>query len=637
MFRKLVSNLPFSPALVGQLGFYARRLRKEELTRRLGLLFTVLAVIVQSFAVFSPPEQAMASTASSIIPGGVSSISDILNHYDAGANGQNDYKAFMDYIGISRDDIARMSTKVVYVCSSDTSLVSFGRARRYSDAEGTLEHKVPLTNGGVSTFYSVPLFRFDSTNGKINCYDSYVGESSNPNVGYFAIMRKCANLQLKKNVQRFPKAHLITASCSVVSGYAYDERQLGQNVRLYLYFDGPPGQGKQYGPYTANQSTPTAPVAGAHGFSVEVPDQYTKLGRSVPVWAVMQPLPGWQQSLVQSDNNLTIPGNCSPAPQPIAACLLVTVNTIDRTHVSFDARAQNDAGANISAYVFTVTDKSGKKIYEKTINSTSPDANSTPIEIKSDGDYQVSVVVKTSIGDKSSVNCTSPFAISPQGNCIYNASLNDQDERCKPCPYKENIWIEDKNCVPHISQSKSAKNLSQNIADANGTTARTTDRIEYVIRTTNAGSTQAVTSIHEDLTDVLEYAQVIDTGGGAFNEQSKTLSWSDVKLAAGQTLTYHFVVQVFDKIPATPDGANDQSAYNCLMTNTYGNTISIGVECPFVKGIETTVKQLPQTGPGENVAFATILLMVVAYFYARSRQIKKEIKIIRKDFDLGSL
>jgi len=40
MFRKIVSNLPFSPALVGQLGFYAKRLRKEETTRRLGLILS---------------------------------------------------------------------------------------------------------------------------------------------------------------------------------------------------------------------------------------------------------------------------------------------------------------------------------------------------------------------------------------------------------------------------------------------------------------------------------------------------------------------------------------------------------------------------------------------------------------------
>jgi hypothetical protein len=51
MFRKLVSNLSFSPALVGQIAFYAKRLKKEETTRRLGLLFTVFALIIQAFVV----------------------------------------------------------------------------------------------------------------------------------------------------------------------------------------------------------------------------------------------------------------------------------------------------------------------------------------------------------------------------------------------------------------------------------------------------------------------------------------------------------------------------------------------------------------------------------------------------------
>jgi len=62
MFRKIVSNLTFSPALVGQLGFYAKRLRKEEATRRVGLIFTALALVVQGFAVFTPPESANAAS-----------------------------------------------------------------------------------------------------------------------------------------------------------------------------------------------------------------------------------------------------------------------------------------------------------------------------------------------------------------------------------------------------------------------------------------------------------------------------------------------------------------------------------------------------------------------------------------------
>ena len=93
MFRKLVSNLSFSPALVGQLGFYARRLRKEETTRRVGLVFTALALIVQSLAVFSPPEAANAASAADFIPGGVSSKQELLTHFDKNTNNIRDILA----------------------------------------------------------------------------------------------------------------------------------------------------------------------------------------------------------------------------------------------------------------------------------------------------------------------------------------------------------------------------------------------------------------------------------------------------------------------------------------------------------------------------------------------------------------
>src|SRR5471030_213825 len=71
MFRKIVSNLSFSPALVGQLGFYAKRLRKEESTRRIGLIFVALALVVQCLAVFQPPESANAIAAADLVSGGL--------------------------------------------------------------------------------------------------------------------------------------------------------------------------------------------------------------------------------------------------------------------------------------------------------------------------------------------------------------------------------------------------------------------------------------------------------------------------------------------------------------------------------------------------------------------------------------
>lgn len=635
MFRKLVSNLPFSPALVGQLGFYAKRLRKEQFTRRLGLFFTIFAIVIQSFAVFSPAEQVSASTGSSIIEGGVHSVQEILNVYDAGAKGQNDYKDIMDYFGVTRAELAALNPTVQYICSSDKSIISFGRQHHYSPAEGELVHNIPRQTGGFSTIYSVPLYRFDSVNDSTNCYDSYIGHSAA--VGWFAIMRKCGNFQIKTNVQKLPKAHLVTASCKSVQGFAYDERQKDLRVKIYLYFGGAPGKGKQYGPIVADQATPTSTIGSGYGFSFAVPDEYQKSTKPVEVWAVMQPLPGWNQATVQFDNKLTIPANCTPTQTPTASCLAASINKIDRTHVSVEVSSAAAQGAKITGYQFIITDKSGKKIYDKSVNSTATKLTSESIEIKNSGDYTAKVVVKTSIGDKESSNCSKPFSITSDKLCIYSSTITANDVNCKPCPYKPTIWIKDDDCTPTISESKEAVNMTQSIANANGTTAAPSDRIQYTIYTTNVGSAETTTTVSESLGDVLQYADLIDLGGGTFDPNTKTLSWPNVKLGGQKTDTRIFVVQIKAVIPATPRAANDPAAYDCVITNSYGNTIAIKMQCPVAKTIETTVKKLPSTGPTENMLFAGGVLMVVVYFYARSRQMNKEVRIIRKEFNTGVL
>lgn len=637
MFRKLVSNLPFSPALVGQLGFYAKRLRKEQFTRRLGLVFTALALIVQSFTVFTPPEQALASSGSDIIPGGVRTVQDIINVYDDGAKGKNDFKDLMDYFGVSRSEIAGMDTKVVYICSSDKTITSFGRRHNYSAAEGELVHTIPKQTGGFSTFYSVPLYRFDSVNNKVNCYDAYVGKSAK--IGWFAVMRKCGNFQIKTSVRKLPKAHLVTASCKTIQGYAYDERQGDLKVKVYLYFNGPPGKGQQVGPIAADQATPSSPIGAGHGFSIAVPEQYQKSTTPTTVWMVMQPLPGWNQPTVQSDNTVTIPGNCTPTATPAAQCIDLHVGIINRTNFNMTAKASKSGGATISGYTFVVMDASGKKVYEKAIASAADTASTGNFELKNVGNYTAKVVVNTSVGAKESINCAKPMQVSPPEKCIYNGGIIAADENCKPCPYDSTVWIKDEEkCRPQISQSKEAKNLTQNKADANNTTAKAGDRIEFTVYTTNIGSGTVTTTIEESLADVLQYSKLTPHEGGAtFNDTSKVLSWGTVNLGPQQTDVRKFVVQVHDTIPSTPRGANDPASYNCLMTNSYGNTINIHVECPLDKQVESAVHELPSTGPGENIVFGTIVLMVVTYFYARSRQMNKEVRLIRKEFNFGTI
>ena len=54
MFRKLVANLPFSPGLLQEVSFFARRLKKEQRVRQIGFYMVSLALAVQLFAYFMP-------------------------------------------------------------------------------------------------------------------------------------------------------------------------------------------------------------------------------------------------------------------------------------------------------------------------------------------------------------------------------------------------------------------------------------------------------------------------------------------------------------------------------------------------------------------------------------------------------
>lgn len=660
MFRKIVANLPFSPALVGQLGFYAKRLRREQVTRRLGLIFTILALLVQSFALIRPPEAANAASASNIIYGGVTSVQGLLSTYD---NPNHDFKDLMNYIGITRAEVAKMSSKVVYVCSDDKSVISFGRQHHYSSAQGEIKHVVPRTNGGASTFYSVPLYRFDSVNGKQNCYESFVGQSAK--VGWFSFMLKCGNLQVKKNVTPAPQASFISADCSAIQGWAYDARQPSLKVNVMLYAGGPPGKGKQIASVLANAASPQVPGVGAgHGFNVPVPDEYKKATTATSIYGIMVPLAGWTSSTVSFQNTVSIPGNCvkpiekcdvpgketlpkdSPdCVSPVATCDSLEIATITRTQYRLTAKATASGGAKVTGYIVTVTDSSGKKVYEKLYTSDQASLVSDAIDLQTVGNYKASVVVKTTQGDKTVDNCNRDITVAPVANCALKPDLPANSPDCKPCPTDKTIWYNDERCRAVVTESKEVKNMTRSEANANGQTAGPGDRIAYTIRTSNVGLVATTQNIEEDLTDVLEYAKLVDAAGGNLVDVSdvantaprKVLTWSNITLQPGQTDVRTFTVQINDTIAATPQAGGDPESYNCVITNTYGNTTSVNMECPPAKGVESVVKELPSTGPGENIIFGTALLMVVTFFYVRSRQMNKEVKLIRHDFNMGTL
>lgn len=578
MFRKLVSNLAFSPALVGQLGFYAKRLRKEEATRRMGLIFTALALVVQSFAVFQPPEAANASNPSNFIQGGVSSLAEYIKHYDQNTN---NIKDLLTILGITRTDLS--NARATTVNSKD--VYSWGLTSHFSYAQGERTYTIKTANGGTRTFYYRPLSLWDSLPYTIKNGSTYKAWEGTTKSGmYFSVSENCGNLMLKI-VPPAPKC--------------------------------PTGQTGTY----PNCTTPP-PMCKIPG-----KEQYLASDTKNCVVTKMCTIPGKTQFPA------TDTAHC--VPDAVAKCDMLKITKLVNTY-QMDATASTQYGAKITGYVYTIK-KDGKVVKTQTVIS-SASTNTYRYTTTAQGAYSVILTVKTSLGDKTDTNCAKTFNIPAPAMCPQNPSLRKDSPECQPCPGDTTLWIKDENCAASVMYTKSAKNITQGNVDAITTTAKAGDKIVYTLKMSNSGKADSTVTPTEKLADIAEYAQVIDLGSGTYDAESKTLTWPALTLKAGETQTRMFTVKLADVIPAIATGSSDKTSYDCRMDNTFGNIVSINVDCPVQKQVvEQTVSELPHTGPRENIIFASIFFAIVAYFYARSRQVKKEIRLIRRDLNAGTI
>jgi len=533
MFRKIVSNLAFSPALVGQLGFYAKRLRKEESTRRIGLIFTALALVVQGFTLFSPPESANAASGNNIIYGGIRDKNDLLSMYDQNRDsaGHTDLQQIYTYFGITRQDIANSTQTTFNSRDFNLTIKSVGRSTY------AWQRDPKAITGTSTTVYESLLYQFDSTSWTKthgSQYPALVGKRA-ADGQWFAIMMGCGN----------------------------------------------------------------------------------------PAYITLPP----------------------PPPQPAAACSSLTIAPVSRTKFTFNAKASKSNGATISSYTYVVKSSSGEVVRTQTVPSTA-DTSSLTHEFTKDGNYTVSVTVKTSVGDKTGPECQRPLTVTPEPRCPLNPDIVQSNPDCKPCEDDNTIWYKDKNCKSTFEINKVVKNASQLIDNANNTTAKPGDRLEYKLSVKNTGKTTGSYVIEDNMADVLEYADIIDTGGGTLIkkdantpvEKVNTIVWPSIEIKPGATIEKIISVQVKAAIPATPQGTSNPESYNCRMVNHFsGKDTTINVDCPPTKAVEQVVGELPKTGATENLIFAGLLLAVVAYFYARARQMKKEVRLIRRDLNAGTI
>lgn len=124
MFKKLVSNLPFNPSLIDQVVFYMKRLHKDALARRVGFVLICLTMLVQMFAVISPPQPTLAQSANDIVLGGFSNRDDAANLC---RNNTNSFGDILNQFDISCDNIAEAKDTTIDSGDYNGQLMTIGR------------------------------------------------------------------------------------------------------------------------------------------------------------------------------------------------------------------------------------------------------------------------------------------------------------------------------------------------------------------------------------------------------------------------------------------------------------------------------------------------------------------------------
>lgn len=167
-----------------------------------------------------------------------------------------------------------------------------------------------------------------------------------------------------------------------------------------------------------------------------------------------------------------------------------------------------------------------------------------------------------------------------------------------------------------IEKGKSAFNNTQSI-NATSKKALAGDVITYTLVTGNIGNDVAYdVVIEDDISDILEYADVTDTKGGKVD--NKVISWDPVDITAGGSVKKEFTVKVKDPIPTDKQ---DGKSYDLEMENEYGDIVVIKIGIPLKPAIlGAQVTKLAAAGGNMIIILGLTVFMFISSVYLFFRE-----------------
>lgn len=206
--------------------------------------------------------------------------------------------------------------------------------------------------------------------------------------------------------------------------------------------------------------------------------------------------------------------------------------------------------------------------------------------------------------------------------------------------------------ITDLKYTKQVANMTQltrdgQPIDANNVTAKANDVLRYQIGICNASGEPIKGYVFKDnISDILYYADMVDTGGGTVKTDTGTtvLEWPPLDVPAlesgkkcvddqGRIIPENFKtfkefkVKIKDPVPATGTKQADPDGFDCKVTDEYqGNIVTTPINCSPIKIIETN-NPLPRTGAGWALGIIGFFAASSIFLFFRNRMLKRELEL----------
>jgi len=633
MVNKILANLSFSSSSAEQLNFYIKRLRREESVRKLGVFMLVMSMLVQLFAMNVPAEKSLAYSDNDILSG-IRTKQDILKAWDRPGS---DISKIYGKFGVKRDDIKNLSTKPNdTIRSNANNFWSIGRnsLTGYSNISGSDKNKEIAVRTDGPTVYLRPLRAWDSP-GSYSNYAAFKGKNSTTGEAFW-IIADCGNytqigkgqppkpeLQIKKSI--VGKADKVKAGDTIKFRVEYRNKKqdsLAEDVvvtdklqtdKFQVISNEKIGRDNTLERKIGNlQHTDNSRV---FDFSVRVKKDLkpnTKICNTAKISASnansATSSPVCVSVYTPCPYNPDIPSDGKGCKEPTAACKL-TYGVLSQAtrEVRFNTKVSSTDSKKV---------KMQKYVYEFG-DGTRQEHSSTKFSDERTHTYPVG---------KFNAQVTAFYTISGQAGKSKKASCTQQIQMYPPnTPPPE---------IPP-SLSKEVTNITKNVSgqEALNTKVSAGDVLEYKLITTNSRDTEIKDfTVKDYVGDIIEYSDIdlafLAKQGGTYDKATKSVVWDKQTLSSASDTVRKFRVTIKNPIPTTNTPSNVTTSFDCKISNEYGDEISMDVQCPMLKSVET----LPNTGPGTAIGIAFVGTTISSYFFFRSRLLAKEMLIARKNY-----